>query len=135
MKLSIKKVSNHALSQLEKRCGISLTQTTVRRELCNAERLYIGSNGAAWLFKVDKLFGVVIERDGDLVTAISLGMAYANCRRAVFYSLICRGELTTALVLRGSDKLPHARGVDDHTYKYSRAAANSVWLAFHWISA
>lgn len=130
----IHKISNHALSQLEKRCGIVLTQAKVRYEIQNAERLYVGSNGTAWLFKVGKNFGVFIEREGDIVTAISLGMAYSNCHRAVFYSLIHRGELTAALMLRGSTRLPTARGTDDATYKYARAPANAVWLAFHWAS-
>jgi hypothetical protein len=130
----IRKISPHALSQLEKRCGIILSQTEVRYEIQNAERLYVGSNGTAWLFKVGNYFGVFIEREGDIVTAISLGMAYANCRRAVFYSLVYRGELTAALMLRGSSKLPSARGTDDATYKYARAPANAVWAAFHWAS-
>jgi len=131
----IRRITAHALAQLGKRCGIDLTQQEARSEIRNAERLYVGSNGTCWLFKVDKKLGVFVEKDSDLVTAISLTMAFANCRRAVFYALICRGEIAAALVLRGNSSLPPARGTDDATYKYARTSANAVWLAFHWVNA
>lgn len=134
------KIADHTLRRLWSRCGIAADKKELVSLCQKAEKLYSAPNGDYWLIcqsvpaKItDKAFAVVVAKGREIVTAVTLRMAYSNCQKAVFSVLLHRGELAIALALRADPNLPPPRGTDDRTYKYSRKRAELIWNAFSWI--
>ncbi len=130
-------VSEHCLIQLQKRCGISIEEPDVLKRLRvdTGRMLFKAANGDFILIKVGGRFGVVVERDGILTTAVTLEHAFANCPKAAFHALMCAGEMVPALNMRAmhvKGLLPTPHGTDDGNYKYAKAKAQIVWDTFIW---
>jgi hypothetical protein len=128
-------VTDHALDQLEARCGIVLDRKGFHRVWASATELYPLDNG-------DKVFSVVYGRKLGFVvastdtvrTSLSLKQAFANRPVRMFGFLIESGHLKTALALKAANH----RGTLDarSTLRYCHEETLNdlaLWRAFRWV--
>lgn len=93
-------VKNHVLVQLGGRYGIAVSRPEIYRAYGSHMRLYTTAAGEAVGVFLDGTPVVLIVRNEQVVTALTLEQACATCPQAVFGFLVCSGRLKEALGVR-----------------------------------
>lgn len=76
---------------------------------------------------------VCVIKGRNILTVVTLDMAFADCPKAVFLALLENDSLITALALRARGEMRVLPRSIERKYRYRRRRADILWNTFHWI--
>ena len=128
------RVTDHAIAaakhRFDKTFGVQDLAHTSKESLL----LFTTDTGEQYRWCQSKGHDVVCVIKGrNIVTVVTLAMAFSDCPKAVFLALLENNCLVTALALRAKGEMKYLPRSIERKYCYRRRRAEILWNTFHWM--
>lgn len=125
------KPTNHAIRQARRRIDRSFGVKELAHTGDQSILLFTSHKGEQYrLLRGTQT--VCVTKGRNILTVVTLGMAFADCPYGTFLALLENNCLIQALALRAKGEMRELPRAIEKKYKYHRRKAAVIWNVFRW---